>query len=59
MKLIQGQALFTQLEIDNSDGRLSGEVHRGRFPHTLYLQPQASVVKGVSTSYLFCIGSNF
>lgn len=31
--------------VDNADGRLSGQEHRGRFPHTLFLQPQASVFK--------------
>ncbi|KAI1112881.1 hypothetical protein F5Y14DRAFT_452570 [Nemania sp. NC0429] len=36
-------ALFFQLKVDNEDGRLSGQEHRGRFPHTLFLQPQANV----------------
>ncbi|KAG4434243.1 hypothetical protein IFR05_010262 [Cadophora sp. M221] len=44
------EALFIRLGIDNQDGRLSGQEHRGRFPHTLFLQPQASVFKGDQNS---------
>ncbi|EHK97535.1 hypothetical protein M7I_6688 [Glarea lozoyensis 74030] len=37
------EALFSRLGFENADGRLSGQEHRGRFPHTLFLQPQATV----------------
>lgn len=42
------QALFARLGVDNTDGRLSGQEHRGPFPHTLFLQPQSSVIERVS-----------
>ncbi|KAI3318081.1 hypothetical protein HD806DRAFT_540551 [Xylariaceae sp. AK1471] len=38
------EALFFQLKVGNEDGRLSGEEHRGQFPHSLFLQPQANVL---------------
>ncbi|EPE32023.1 hypothetical protein GLAREA_12105 [Glarea lozoyensis ATCC 20868] len=42
-QITQHQALFSRLGFENADGRLSGQEHRGRFPHTLFLQPQATV----------------
>ncbi|PVH68818.1 hypothetical protein DL98DRAFT_628915 [Cadophora sp. DSE1049] len=49
------EALFIRLGIDNQDGRLSGQEHRGRFLHTLFLQPQASVFKGDQNSQKYTV----